>query len=134
MDISESTDEGEDTGGFRVYGDSEDDEDSSFAPGSGDGASAALETADTQAEEQRPFKVRGRKRMRGNALRFSSSISKKELPVAQQLSAQELAEEVAEALGLHPYRLAEHEQGVQDDEFDEELYFKVYTQSYVQAP
>lgn len=125
MDYSEGTDEGEDTEDFRVYGDSEDDDDSSFVPGSGEGVSAALETADTQAEEQRPFKVRGRKRLRGNAVRFSRSISRKELLAAQQLSARELAEEVAEAVGLHPFRLAENEQGVLDDDFDDELYFKV---------
>jgi hypothetical protein len=135
MDLNDGTDEGEDSEDFRFYGDSDDDEDSSFAPGSGGGVSGALETADTPAEEQRPFKGRGgRKRGRGDTIRFSRSISKKELLAAQQLSARELAEEVAEAAGLDPFRLAEHEQGVLDDDFDDEVYFKVVLRTHVHAP
>lgn len=121
--------EGEDSEDFQFYGDSDDDEDSVFVSGSADGVSGALETADTPAEEQRPFKGRGRKHARGDAL--SRSISKKELLAAQQLSARELAEEVAEAAGLDPFRLADHEQGVLDDDFDDELYFKVVVRRHV---
>jgi hypothetical protein len=122
MDVAEPADEVEhEEYGFRVFGDSDDE--SSLAGPDGEASAAAEQLEPTEAHaDVQSFKKSGRKRPRdGDTVRSSSKFYQQ-----IQLSDVELAAEVAEAAGLHPHRLGDHEQGVlNEDNINDDMYFKV---------
>jgi hypothetical protein len=125
MDVADPADELEHGKyGFRVFGDSDDE--SSLAGPDGEASAAAepLEPTEAHADVQ-SFKKSGRKRPRdGDTIRSNSKYYKQHMQI--QLSDVELAAEVAEAAGLHPHRLGDHEQGVlNEDNINDDMYFKV---------
>lgn len=121
----ESSDEGEEEYGFVIYDDDNDDDDddsedvSLDVPASTADASSAEPTGATYADIQ-SLKKRSRKRAR-NFDTIKTSKAYKQI----QLTESELEEEVADACGLQPYGLNDHEHMVLHDDLNEELYFQV---------
>jgi len=118
MDI-DRTDDPETRSGsvFEFIDSDEDTDDNTFDMAA---SAAAVEQLTEANAEAQSIKKRSRKRSRDGDNIRASKVYKQ-----IQLSEVDLEEEVADACGLHPRGLIDHEHAILTDDMDEEVYFRV---------